>query len=156
MTSDFAMLSILFSVSVINPLREPSPLWEPLPYRGGEVCVSIWTWELCYLELAAPGRDSHGEEATWLPPSPLLRPVASPFTGRTAGVGCAARQVAVKAEGLDGPYRGSRSWLWGYGTSPLWGLEKPWRRTFGQHQSISGKPFDTSGGGNGNHPSCIK
>ena len=62
------------------------------------------------------------EEATWLSsPSPLLRPVGSPLTGRTAGVGCTARQVAVKAEGLDGPDPGSRGWLWGCGTSPLWG-----------------------------------
>ena len=65
------------------------------------------------------------EEATWLPASPLLRPVGSPLMGRTAGVRCTARQVAVKAEGLDGLEPCSRGWLWGRGTSPLW-EERSW------------------------------
>lgn len=30
-------------------------LWEPSPCCGGEVCVSLWTWELFCLEPGAPG-----------------------------------------------------------------------------------------------------
>ena len=36
-------------------------LREPSLYRGGEVCVSQWTWELGYQEPSAPGRVSQGK-----------------------------------------------------------------------------------------------
>lgn len=46
---------------------------------------------------------------------------ASPSQGGLAGVGCAARWVARKLEGLSDRDLGSRSRLWGHGTSPLCG-----------------------------------
>ena len=49
-----------------------------------------------------PGRAQPGK-ATWLPPPPLLRPIGSPPTGRISGVGCAAGQVAMKADGRTRP-----------------------------------------------------
>ncbi|KAI4797561.1 hypothetical protein KUCAC02_025000, partial [Chaenocephalus aceratus] len=100
-------------VRIPGPEEARGPLLEPGP-EGGLVGESL------VAGLATvPGR-AQPEKAMWATP-PLLRPAGPPPTGNSKGVGCAARRVAVKAEGLDGPDPGDRSWLWGRGTSPLWG-----------------------------------
>ena len=95
------------------------PLWEPSPYRSGEVCVSQWTWELGCQEPCAPIRVSHAQpgsarKAMWH--FSLPHPVDPPSSGETAGVGCAATWVAVVVTGLGNPDLGGRCWR---GMSPL-------------------------------------
>ena len=86
---------------VTLPGGSPGPLLEPGPEEGPAS-------ERLVAGHATEPDQAQPEEAMWLPPSPLLCPVGSPLTGRTAGVKYAARQVAVKAEGLDGRDPGSR------------------------------------------------
>ena len=65
---------------------------------------------------ARPGTARRIDVATTITISPSLELT-------THGKNCwswAARLVAVKAEGLDGLDPGSRGWLWGCRTSPLW------------------------------------
>ena len=92
-----------------GPLLEPGPEGGPASER------------LVAGHATEPGH-AQPEKTTWTSSaSPLLCPVGSPLTGKTARVRCAARQVAVKAEGLDRPDPRSRGWIWGCGTSPLLG-----------------------------------
>lgn len=50
---------------------------------------------------------SQPEEATWT----LLHPADPPPMGRTAGVRCAAKRLALKAEGVEGLDPDGRGWF---------------------------------------------
>ncbi len=75
------------------------PRLEPCPEEGpiSECLAARPTTE--------PSR-AQPEEATW----PLLHPAGPPLTGRTTGVRCAARKMALKAEVVHRLNPGGRDW----------------------------------------------
>ena len=58
-----------------------------------------------------PSRTQPEKATSALPP--LFRPTGQQPTGDLDGIGCIARRMAVKVEGLHGPDPGGRSFLWG-------------------------------------------